>query len=85
MSLPKLREALKSKKIFFGTRQTIRQLKRGNLKMVFLSHDCNPSTKKGVEHYASLEKVEIVRMEQGSKEIAQLCKKNYPVSVLSTS
>lgn len=84
MSLLKLREALHSKKIFFGTRETIRQLKRGTLRTVFLSHDCNPSTKKDVEYYASLGKIDIIQMEQGSKEIAQLCKKNYPVSVLST-
>ena len=84
MSLPKLREALHSQKLIFGTRETIRHLKHGTIKLVFLSRDCNPSTKKDVEHYASLGKVNIIHMEQGSKEIAQLCKKNYPVSVLST-
>ena len=39
MSVAKLREALKSQKITYGTRETLRNLKLGKTKVVFLSKD----------------------------------------------
>lgn len=83
MSLPTLREALKNQKLTFGTNATLRQLKLGKVKVVFLAKDCQESTKKSVMYYSTLAKIDVIQMEQGEKEIAQLCKKNFPVSVLS--
>jgi large subunit ribosomal protein L30e len=83
MSVVKLREALKHKELTFGTRETLRNLKLGKVKIVILAKDCQESTKKAVLYYSSLKKIDIIPMEQDSKEIAQLCKKNYPVSILS--
>ncbi len=83
MSVAKLREALKSQKITYGTRETLRNVKLGKTKTVFLSKDCEESTRKSLRYYSALEKIDIIALDQGSKDIAQLCKKNYPVSVLS--
>ena len=83
MSVAKLREALKNKNLIFGARQTLRNLKLGKVKIVIMAKDCQESTRKAVLYYSSLKKIDIVPMEQDSKEIAQLCKKNYPVSILS--
>jgi len=83
MSVAQLREALRSQKLVVGTRQTLRNLKRGKVKVVFLSKDCHPHTKETISYYSTLGKVQIIPMEQGGREIAQLCKKNFPVSVLS--
>ncbi len=83
MSVAKLREVLKSQKITYGARETLRNLKLGKTKTVFLSKDCQETTKKSIQYYSTLGKIDIITLDQGSKEIAQLCKKNYPVSVLS--
>ena len=83
MSVAKLREALKSQKITYGTRETLRNLKLGKTKVVFLSKDCEEHTKKSLQYYSGLSKIDLIPIDQGSKEIAQLCKRNYPVSVLS--
>jgi large subunit ribosomal protein L30e len=83
MSVAKLREALRTQQLIYGTRQTLRNLKRGKTKVIFLSQDCNPATKDTISYYSTLRKVQIIQIEQGGREIAQLCKKNFPVSVLS--
>jgi len=83
MSVAKLREALKSQKITYGTRATLRRIKLGKVKAVFVARDCKESTKKTLQYYAGLSTIDLLSLEQGSKDIAQLCKKNYPVSVLS--
>lgn len=83
MSLTTLREALRAQKLTFGARETLRRVKMGKTKVVFLAKDCRDDVRKTLSYYSTLEKLEIVQMEQGSREIAQLCKKNFPVSVLS--
>ena len=83
MSVTQLREALRSHTLTFGSRETLRQLKTGKVKVVFLSKDCRDDVQKGITYYSTLGKIDIIRLEQGSREIAQLCKKNFPVSVLS--
>jgi len=83
MSITTLREALKSGKLQYGTRETLRNLKRGRVKVVFLSADCNEKTKHTILYYASLSKVDVVPLKQHSKELAQICKKNFPVSLAS--
>ncbi len=85
MSVARLREALRNQKLVFGSRQTLHLLKQGKVKTVFLSRDCRDWVKKSIHYYASLGKVDVVQMDQGSRDIAQLCKKNFPVSVLSHS
>ena len=81
--MPKLREALRTQKLIFGTRETLNNVKHGKVKTVFLSKDCDQKVKENLTYYSTLGKIEIIQMEQGSKEIAQLCKKNFPVSVMS--
>ena len=83
MSLVKLREALRKEKFVFGTRETVRELKMGKVKVVFVSDDCDDGTKESIKYYSKLSKVEVVQLKQKAKEIAQVCKKNFPVSVLS--
>jgi len=83
MSLPKLRDALKNQRLIYGTRETLRNLKLGKVKAVFLAKDCSETVKNSIIYYSKLKKIDIIQMEHGGKEIAQLCKKNFPVSVLS--
>ena len=83
MSLAALREALKKETLTFGTQQTLRKLQAGDVKVIFFSADCNKSTKEHIHYYASLGKVTLHDLTQKSQEIAHICKKNYPVSVLS--
>tara|TARA_Y100000310_G_scaffold305179_1_gene345047 strand:+ start:570 stop:824 length:255 start_codon:yes stop_codon:yes gene_type:complete len=83
MSIQELREALKTETIFFGTNSTIKNLKNGKLKVVMVSKNCNSKTLEDIEYYAKIGKVKVIKLNQPSDEIALICKKAYPISVLS--
>ena len=83
MSLAELRRVLKSEKVVYGSSQTIRDLKKNKIKKIFLSSDCMDRMKSDIRYYSKFNKVEIVELKQPSDELALICKKGYPVTVIS--
>ncbi len=79
MSLDELRTALKEYKLSFGTNLTLKHLKLGKAKKVFLASNCPQKIKDQITQYP----VEVVQLKEPSMEIALLCKKPFAVSVLS--
>ena len=78
-----LKLALKEKGIIIGTERTIKNLKLGKTKKVFLASNCKPEIKESIEYYAKLSGAEIVELVIPDKEVGLLCKKPFSVSVLS--
>lgn len=83
MSLAELMKVLKEKNIVFGSKETIKNLKRGAVKRVFLASNCPKKVETDIEHYAKIGKVEVTKLDQPNDELALLCKKPYPVTVVS--
>ena len=83
MSEKILKDALKKEKINFGTEVTIKKLKNGNLKKVFLAKNCAKTVKEDIKYYAKLSGVNIIELELDNEELGLLCKKSFSVSVLS--
>ena len=83
MSLEALKEALKSEKVTIGSKEVLRKLRLGEIEKVFLSNTCPQAVKDTIKRYATQKKIEIIELTVPSSEVALMCKKNYPVSVLS--
>lgn len=83
MTVEDLKAALKNEKMTIGTKEVIRKLKHGQVKKVFVATTCPEAVRTTVKRYASLNKIEIIEVAVPSSEIALLCKKNYPISILS--
>lgn len=83
MSLEELRRALKEEKVVFGTKETLRNLKKGKLKKVFVSGNCPKNLRDDIKHFSKIAKIDVVELTQPDDELALLCKKNFSVSVLS--
>ncbi|MEA3378694.1 MAG: ribosomal L7Ae/L30e/S12e/Gadd45 family protein [Nanoarchaeota archaeon] len=83
MSLEKLKKALKEEKLIFGIKETIKNIKNGNAKTVFLASNCSDSIKEQIRHYAKLGDFEIMELGVPDSEIGMLCKKLHSISVLS--
>ena len=79
MSLDELRTALKEQTCTFGTNLTLKHLKLGTVKKVFLASNCPKKVKDEITQYP----VAVVELKEPSTEIALLCKKPFAVSVLS--
>ncbi len=83
MSLEKLQTAMKSKKLVFGVRETIKNIRNAKAKVVFLASNCGQEIEADINHYAKTAGVEVIKLDKPRAEISVFCKKNFPVSVIS--
>lgn len=83
MSLTELKKALKEKKITIGTEKTLKSIKSGKVSKVFLAKNCPDDVKGSVKCYAEISKIDVVQLKESNEEIAMICKKSFPISVLS--
>jgi len=79
MSLNELKKTLKDKKVTYGSKVTLKNLKRGKVNKVFLASNCPEEIKEEIKSYG----VEVVELEIPSDELALVCKRLHPISVLS--
>lgn len=79
MSLSELKKALKEKNLVFGCKRTLKNLRLGKCKKVFLASNCPEKIKEDIKSYDA----EIVELKEPSAEIALICKRPHGISVLS--
>jgi large subunit ribosomal protein L30e len=80
--MDELRNALKEATVTFGTEGTLKKLRNGKAKKVFISSNCPESTKKRIEYYTKIGKIELVKLDIPGDEIGMVCKKPFSISVL---
>jgi len=78
-----IRKLLKGKNIIIGTQRTLKNLKLGKIKKVYISSNCSDTMVKNIEHYSKLSKASIVKLKYPNDELGILCKKSFSISVLS--
>ncbi|MBL7100333.1 MAG: ribosomal L7Ae/L30e/S12e/Gadd45 family protein [Nanoarchaeota archaeon] len=82
MSLTELKKALKEKTITFGTEKTLKMLRDGKAKKVFISSNCPEATKETIEYYVKLNNIDLIKLRIPNDEIGLTCKKQFGISVL---
>ncbi len=80
MSIAKLKKALKEQKVIFGTQRTLKNIKIGYTKVVFLASNCQETIKKEIKSYKN---IEIIELKIPNDEVAMICKRPHNISVLS--
>jgi ribosomal protein L30E len=83
MSVDQLKKALKDEKCTFGLNETLKKVKLGKAKTVFLAQDCNALEREKILHYKKLGQLNIIELEIKGSEVGALSKKQFSVSVLS--
>ena len=83
MSLAELKKVLTKGKVTIGSKETLRKLKMGEVKQVFLASNCSKQVKEDIEHFKSIADVKIIELAEPSDELMLVCKKNFPVAVVS--
>jgi large subunit ribosomal protein L30e len=76
-------DALKSKKIVFGSSRTIKLLINDKIKKVLIASNCKEDIKDEIKHIAKIKNVEVVELDIKNNEIGVESKKPFSVSVLS--
>ena len=80
-----IKKLLGKKGLVMGTERTMKLLKQGKLKTIYLSSNVPENLRKDVEHYSNLNKVEVVNLKQPNEELGVMCKKPFAISMLSVT
>ena len=78
-----IRKNLEKKKIIIGIDRTIKSLKLGKIEKVYLTSNCQDKNRKDIEYYCKLGKVALIDLGYSNEELGVLCKKPFPISVVS--
>jgi len=81
--ISEIRKLLKEKKMIIGTQRTLKNLKLGKIKKVYLSSNCSEKAKESIAHYSELSKASVVKLKYPNDELGLLCKRSFSISVLS--
>mmetsp|Transcript_14922 Transcript_14922/g.21705 ORF Transcript_14922/g.21705 Transcript_14922/m.21705 type:complete len:111 (+) Transcript_14922:16-348(+) len=79
----KLALVIKSGRVQLGQKSTLKSVRQGKAKMIFISNNCPPIRKSEIEYYSMLGKVEVVHYGGNNMELGRACRKMHPVSTLA--
>lgn len=82
MTVAELKKLVGNKKLILGADRTIKDLKRGEAKKVFLASNCKKETKEDILHYAKTHKIEVSQLDVNNEELGVIVKKPFAVSVI---
>jgi len=77
-----IRKELKSGKLIIGTERTLKRLRAGKLKKIYVSANCPSSVKEDITTYSDISSVEVIKLKQQNDELGVICRKPYFISVL---
>ena len=83
MSLAELKKHVGNKKLLLGTDRTLKNLKKGELKEIFLSSNVAENLKDDIETNAKKFGIKVYQLDINSDEMGVVVKKPFSVSVAS--
>lgn len=81
MTAENLKKAITEKTFVIGTERTLKELKNGKVKEVFLAKNCPELIKKKVQKYSEVIKVKIIQLTETNEEVGSLCKKPFSINI----
>ena len=82
-TIDNIKTLLKGKKAVIGTEKTIKLLRAGKLKKIYLTANCPDEVKGDISHLAKLGKTDIEQLSIPNDELGVICKKPFAISVLA--
>jgi len=77
-----LRLALSTGRVQLGSKQTVRELRRGRARMAIISSNCPEEMREPILNYGELGDTPVLIHEKDSVDLGILCGKPYPVSAI---
>jgi len=73
-------DALKQGKIVIGTGSTLKALKKGKVKGVFLAKNCPEDIRKQIKKYCEISEIKLNELDQTNEELGATCKKPFSIN-----
>jgi len=80
-ALDELKAALSGKKAVIGTQKSLKSLKLGKLKKLFIASNCPESVKEDIRQYAG--DCKVTQLDVPNDELGTICRKQFSVAVIS--
>ena len=80
-----LKKVVVGKNVVFGTERTVKLLRQGKVKRVFMASNCSPEAKGNIAQYCKGGDVDCVELPQNNEELGALCKKPFAISVVAVT
>ncbi|MCW4051529.1 MAG: 50S ribosomal protein L30e [Candidatus Bathyarchaeota archaeon] len=77
-----LRLALSTGKVQLGSKQAVREMRRGRARMTILSSNCPMEKSEAIKKYGKLAEIPVLEHAKDSVDLGVLCGKPYPVSAI---
>ena len=77
-----LQKAVKEQKLIIGTKESMKAIKNGKAKEVFLSKNVPDDVREEVKKYAEIEGIKVNELDKDNVELGALCKKPFSIGVL---
>jgi large subunit ribosomal protein L30e len=81
MSVENLKKAIKEKNLTIGTEETIKSLKKGDVKEVFVAKNCPGILRRKVKNYSEMTGATVSELEETNEEIGSICKKPFSINL----
>ncbi len=81
MSMDNLKKALKDDTLIIGSDETLKLLKKGKVKEVFVSSNCQEDAMNSLEKYCEIGKCKLEKLKENSKELGAICKKPFSINM----
>jgi len=78
-----IRNAIEAGNAVLGTKETLKEVMTGDVKLVVISSNCERSAREDLERYAGLGGTEVREYDGSSIELGEVCGVPYVVSMLS--
>ena len=77
-----IKRILDEKKEIIGTNVSLKEIKKNNLKKVYLTSNIQEDVKKDIIYYAGLANIDIIETDINNEELGIICKKPFLISIL---
>jgi large subunit ribosomal protein L30e len=81
--IDELRNALNEKKVIIGSKQSMKNLKLKNVKLVIVANNCPENIKKDIDYYSKLTGIKVEKFDGTAKQLGVLCGKPFSIAVLA--
>jgi len=84
-AISEIKSLMEQKKLTVGTEETIKNLKAGKAKKVFVCSNPSRELKDDLDYYGKVSGVEIIHLDIPNDELGTICRKPFAIAVLSTT
>jgi len=80
--IEEIRKLLDSEKLLLGTDRTLKAMRSGTLKKIYIASNIDKKIKEDIEHYKEMSDFEILELKENNVDLGTICKKPFSISVI---